>query len=50
LNLPNPPPAVADYHRDHARLLVRYMFMLTPDEQRRLLASTPVQPVAKPAE
>jgi cytochrome c551/c552 len=50
LNLPNPPPAVADYHRDHARLLVRYMFLLTPDEQRRLLASTPVQPVAKLAE
>jgi cytochrome c2 len=51
LNLPNPPPAVADYHRDHARLLVRYMFLLTPDEQRRLLASTPVQAAAgAPAE
>jgi cytochrome c551/c552 len=51
LALPNPPPAVAGYHGDHARLLVRYMFMLTPDEQRRLLATTPVAPAAaKPAE
>jgi len=49
LNLPNPPPAVGDYHSDHARLLVRYMMMLTPDEQRRLLATTPVAPVAAAA-
>lgn len=41
INLPNPPSGVTDYHRDHARLLVRYMFMLTPDEQRRLLSTSP---------
>jgi hypothetical protein len=41
INLPNPPAGVNDYHSDHARLLVRYMFMLTPDEQRRLLSTAP---------
>ncbi|MEA2206957.1 MAG: hypothetical protein QOE77_3733 [Blastocatellia bacterium] len=51
LALPNPPPAVVGYHGDHARLLVRYMFMLTPEEQRRLLATTPIAPsAAEPAE
>ena len=30
-----------EYHRDHAELLVRYMFLLTPDEQRRLTATMP---------
>lgn len=49
LNLPNPPPAVANYHRDHAQLLVRYMMLLTPDEQRRLLATAPVAAAAAPA-
>ena len=49
VNLPNPPADVANYHGDHARLLVRYMFLMTPDEQRRLLAATPVAAPAKPA-
>ena len=47
VNLPNPPTDVANYHDDHARLLVRYMFLMTPDEQRRLLAASPAPP-AKP--
>jgi cytochrome c551/c552 len=41
VNLPNPPADVSGYHKDHARLLVRYMFLMTPDEQRRLLSATP---------
>jgi hypothetical protein len=49
VNLPNPPTDVANYHNDHARLLVRYMFLMTPDEQRRLLSATPAPPPAKPA-
>ncbi len=48
VNLPNPPTDVANYHDDHARLLVRYMFLMTPDEQRRLLSATPA-PAAAPA-
>jgi cytochrome c2 len=44
VNLPNPPSDVVSYHGDHARLLVRYMFLMTPDEQRRLLSATPAQP------
>ncbi|HJU56357.1 MAG TPA: hypothetical protein VJ715_17370, partial [Pyrinomonadaceae bacterium] len=35
------PEAFNNYHRDHAELLVRYMFQLTPDEQRRLTAGSP---------
>jgi hypothetical protein len=35
------PEAFNNYHRDHAELLVRYMFLLTPDEQRRLTSSAP---------
>jgi cytochrome c551/c552 len=46
INLPNPPASANDYHDDHARLLVRYMLLLTPDEQRRLLATAPVAPIA----
>ncbi|MEP6742086.1 MAG: c-type cytochrome, partial [bacterium] len=46
INLPNPPASAAAYHDDHARLLVRYMFLMTPDEQRRLLATAPVAPAA----
>jgi cytochrome c2/cytochrome c553 len=38
INLPNPPASANAYHQDHAQLLVRYMLLLTPDEQRRLLA------------
>jgi cytochrome c2 len=48
VNLPNPPTDVANYHSDHARLLVRYMFLITPDEQRRLLSASP-SPPAQPA-
>ncbi len=48
VNLPNPPSDVANYHGDHARLLVRYMFLMTPDEQRRLLSASPA-PAATPA-
>ena len=50
INLPNPPQSANDYHSDHARLLVRYMFLLTEDEQRQLLsASAPVPTTAAPA-
>ncbi|HEX8137676.1 MAG TPA: c-type cytochrome [Pyrinomonadaceae bacterium] len=35
------PPAFNDYHGDHADLLVRYMFELTADEQRRLASTSP---------
>lgn len=31
------PPSFQAYHGDHADLLVRYMFQLTPEEQRALL-------------
>jgi cytochrome c551/c552 len=44
LNVPNPPAGVANYHGDHAKLLVRYMFLMTPDEQRRLLSASPSTP------
>ena len=40
-NLATLPPAAAGYHDDHARLLVRYMFLMSPDEQRQLLATGP---------
>jgi cytochrome c551/c552 len=35
------PPALKDYPKDHAELLVRYMFQITPEEQRLLLGRTP---------
>jgi cytochrome c551/c552 len=35
------PEAFKDYHKDHARLLVRYMFLMTPQEQRQLGAGAP---------
>jgi mono/diheme cytochrome c family protein len=35
------PEAFNNYHRDHAELLVRYMFLLTPDEQRRISTGSP---------
>jgi cytochrome c551/c552 len=44
VNLPNPPADVANYQGDHARLLVRYMFLMTSDEQRRLLSASPAPP------
>lgn len=49
VNLPNPPADVANYHNDHARLLVRYMFLITPDEQRRLLSASPAPAPQPPA-
>lgn len=42
------PGAVQGYTKDHAQLLVRYMFQLTADEQRRLLRSLPASPSARP--
>ena len=50
VNLPNPPADVVNYHDDHARLLVRYMFLMTPDEQRRLLSASPAAPAAPAAQ
>jgi cytochrome c2 len=41
VNLQQMPAGADTYHGDHASLLVRYMFLLTPDEQRRLLATSP---------
>ncbi len=35
------PESFNSYHRDHADLLVRYMFQMTPDEQRRLMSTSP---------
>ncbi|HVG32540.1 MAG TPA: c-type cytochrome [Pyrinomonadaceae bacterium] len=35
------PPAFNEFHGDHADLLVRYMFELTADEQRRLASTSP---------
>jgi hypothetical protein len=49
INLPNPPESANRYHQDHARLLVRYMLQMTPDEQRQLLATSPVKPPAAAA-
>ena len=46
INLPNPPASANAYTHDHAQLLVRYMLLMTPDEQRRLLATPPAQPAA----
>ncbi len=46
INLPNPPASANAYMQDHAQLLVRYMLLMTPDEQRRLLATPPAQPAA----
>lgn len=38
------PPTFKDYRKDHAELLVRYMFQLTPQEQRRLMSRMPAAP------
>ncbi len=46
INLPNPPASASAYHSDHAYLLVRYMLLLTPDEQRRLLGTAPAAPAS----
>ncbi len=42
INLPNPPQSANEYQHDHAELLVRYMLLMTPDEQRRLSSTGPV--------
>lgn len=49
VNLPNPPASANEYKHDHALLLVRYMLLMTPDEQRRLLATAPAAPAASPS-
>jgi hypothetical protein len=49
VNLPNPPASANAYHQDHARLLVRYMFLMTPEEQRALSATAPAAPAATAA-
>jgi cytochrome c2 len=49
VNLPNPPASANNYHDDHARLLVRYMFQMSPDEQRALLATGPATTAAPTA-
>ena len=46
VNLPNPPASANAYQHDHARLLVRYMFQMSPEEQRALLATAPATPAA----
>jgi hypothetical protein len=35
------PDMFKGYTKDHVQLLVRYMFQLTPEEQRRLVGSIP---------
>jgi mono/diheme cytochrome c family protein len=37
------PPTAADYQGDHARLLVRYLLSLTPEEQARARSTSPAQ-------
>jgi len=49
VNVPNPPASANAYQHDHARLLVRYMFQMNPEEQRALLATSPVAPAAAAA-
>jgi cytochrome c2 len=43
------PGSMEQYHGDHADLLVRYMFSLTPQEQAALLGRTPSSAGAKPS-
>jgi hypothetical protein len=35
------PPTFGSYNRDHIELLVRYMFQLTPEEQKKISAASP---------
>ncbi len=49
VNLPNPPASANNYHQDHAKLLVRYMFLMTPEEQRALSATSPAESAAPAA-
>jgi hypothetical protein len=37
------PPSAANYNGDHARLLVRYLLSLTPEEQARARSTSPAQ-------
>ena len=41
INVAQGPESFNQYHQDHARLLVRYMFLMTPEEQRALNATSP---------
>lgn len=50
VNLPNPPASATNYHDDHAWLLVRYMFLLSPAEQQALLATSPAATAAPTAD
>jgi hypothetical protein len=43
------PESFKGYNGDHAQLLVRYMFELTPEEQRRLTQMMPATAAPKPA-
>ncbi|HEX6624810.1 MAG TPA: c-type cytochrome, partial [Pyrinomonadaceae bacterium] len=43
------PPSAADYQGDHARLLVRYLLQLTPEEQARSARSAASAPAVTPA-
>ena len=43
------PPAFLTYEKDHVDLLVRYMFQLSPEEQRRLGTGGSAAPSAAPA-
>jgi hypothetical protein len=43
------PPQFHGYNGDHAELLVRYMFQITPEEVRALSARLPKAPAAAPA-
>jgi hypothetical protein len=49
VNLANPPAIATAYQDDHARLLVRYMFTMNADEQRKLLAQAPATTAAPAA-
>lgn len=48
VNLPNPPASAVAYQHDHARLLVRYMFLLTPAEQQALSNTAPAATAGPP--
>ena len=50
INLPNPPASANEYQQDHAKLLVRYMLLMTPEEQSRLLATSPAAPATTAAQ
>ena len=44
------PDAFKNYPKDHVELLIRYMFQLTPEEQRRLIQSVPATPAPRRAQ